>query len=228
MGKSEQIIAKYAPELYLGVIKLLSEPHSEVSMMDTSTMIAVDNPLRSHYVQFLRNIQIIRDSYEIVCSSKNLNTLKSRISIFHQKIYDVSPFWKLLDGMDLREVFTIIDNYKINAHTAFYVNDYLFNIEKSNNSKRQVTKDKYYVLALGGLKSGTTDKVADQDIINSYLDKHKNDPLFETIKTMGGIQIVVDGKSAEIGDILNQFGEEKMPEPSKGKFLNKFLNIFKA
>lgn len=191
MSNTEKLIKQFAPELHRNIIFILTAPREQFAITDVSSLSSNENPLATQNTMFLRDLQIIRDSYNIIMLSNNIETMKSRLVLLHQTIFSISPYWALLGEIDLTEVFGILDKFKSQSHTAFYVNSYLQSINKSKESKRKATIDKYYKLAIESLKSGTTDPLADQSTIESYLGPHRNDPAFDDVETQIGIDIVI-------------------------------------
>lgn len=203
MSNINDIINKYALDLQKCVLFVLTAPYDKVSMLDVSTLTSQGNPLAQQNTLFLRQLQIIRDCFEIIVASKNIDTIKSRLILFHQTIYNISAYWQLLGNIDLSEIFKLIDELKQKSHTSFYLNIYLYNLEKSKNAKKKPTIEKYYKLAIASLKSGTVDAIVDQHLINSYIDIHKKDDLFASIETTSILEITIDGQKVDLSSQIN-------------------------
>ncbi|OTG81797.1 hypothetical protein B9T31_14830 [Acinetobacter sp. ANC 4558] len=191
MSNVEKILKQYAPELEKNIMFILLAPYERVAMIDVCRLTSEQNPLVNQNNLFLRQLQIVRNCYEIIIHSYNQETAKSRLTLLHQTIFDMSPYWMLLGNSNLSEIFKILNDFKCDAHTAFYINAYIHNIEKSTVSKRKATIDKYYLLAIGSLKSATTDCFVRQNIIETHISNHRNDELFNKVQTLEGIVVVV-------------------------------------
>lgn len=191
-------LTRDAPELIKKSIKFLTEKFnfdnggdSPYDMYDHT--VAINN----FKCQLLRYFQILNGCHDIVKNTKNLDTAKYRMEYFHQTLHSIQPLFILFGDADYSEVTNILERFKIEAHSAFYINYYLANIEKMAKVKRQPTKDKYFKIAIESLKTGLNDEFADHRLIGEYLSKHNSDVRIQGIQSGEGIIININDSIEE-------------------------------
>jgi len=122
--------------------------------------------------QFLRSIQIIRDSMEIALTSKKRDTAEARMALVEEHLQNIkNTETQLVTGDVLEEIFLIITHAKKEFHTKLYINVASGHIDKANKLKTKKSKEKYSQLAQDVVMEGIKNGKGDDEIFNYFLEK---------------------------------------------------------
>lgn len=156
-------------------------PHPDVSK--ESGLYFMQHSLSAGHAEYIRSLQIIRNSIDIIMESKKESTINSRMEVIaehYQKMQDMSYlFDRRNDYERIHERFAELIKF---IHIAVYVNIAQGYIEKMESVKTDKTRKKYLLLAIEALENGLNDTDADHDVLHALIAEMKSNELHSLVK----------------------------------------------
>lgn len=115
--------------------------------------------------RLVRNIQIIRDSIDIILTSKNKDTIESRVEAINQCGKVVAQFAYIVSPDVRAEIQRVVDTSSALIKSQAYVNIANGHIQKSLTMKTQKARSKYALQALEVIEDGLSKPESDQDAL---------------------------------------------------------------
>lgn len=153
-------------------------PSAHPDVMRNSSLYYMSHPLNRQHAECIRNLQIIRDSIDIVRKSKNEDTIKERMQVLHQLYDEAGAMSYLFKPHDFQKLEKRFNELVSPLYTTIYLGVSEGYIIKMESVKTDKTKLKYLLKAIKIIESGLFDDNSNKDILRKVLSDLKEHPLY--------------------------------------------------